>query len=90
MKSLPGHILIWAPDQHSFVCALPLSHAGCIGNWCLVPAKELVSPADLFGGQYPEVPAWSVISKCGWYRGDLAYIVSYNSKSDQVDVLVAS
>ncbi|KIJ09590.1 hypothetical protein PAXINDRAFT_157857 [Paxillus involutus ATCC 200175] len=86
-KLLPGYVTVYAADPRTFLHALPKSHPTCVKTWILVP---LENQTNLFGAAEPSVPGWYTISKRGLYKGNIGYVLSYDSDAGSMELLVAS
>ncbi|KAF8833154.1 hypothetical protein BDN67DRAFT_986211, partial [Paxillus ammoniavirescens] len=86
-KLLPRYVTVYAADPCTFLRALPKSHPACVKTWILV---LLENQRNLFGGAEPAVPGWYTILKCGLYKGDIGYALSYDSDAGSMELLVVS
>ncbi|KAF8432109.1 hypothetical protein L210DRAFT_3650601 [Boletus edulis BED1] len=89
VEGLHGHIKIQAPDLKTFLGHLPLSHIGCVRSYTLVPPKDRIPIFRSFGDVHA-ILAWCLIMRHGRHKGDLGYIMSFNSQSGLFDILIVS
>ncbi|KIK79220.1 hypothetical protein PAXRUDRAFT_16447 [Paxillus rubicundulus Ve08.2h10] len=88
-KLLWGRITVSVLDPSTFIHTLPLYHSSSVNCYSLVPAKEYIRLFSVAALE-PQVPGWYNILKCGTYKGDLAYALSYNAASSCLNILLAS
>ncbi|KAG6381505.1 hypothetical protein JVT61DRAFT_88 [Boletus reticuloceps] len=89
IEGLHGRVNVQAPDPKTFLGHLPPSHIGCVRSYTLVPPEDRIPIFRSFG-DVRAIPAWCLITRRGRYKGDLGYIISFNSQSGLFDILVAS
>ena len=86
-KLLPGRVTVHAAYPNVFLHAVPSSHRSCIRGWSLIPVEDRIwQPSS--EGPTPSVPGWYSVSKRGIYKEDIAYAISFDRDSAELDVLV--